>query len=506
MLPPREIGDETLVDLACFPDGGRFHNPQRFEVDLIDCEVMGKIPDDLDGAFVRVGGDWALPPMFKDDSPFNQDGYISSFRIKDGRCDYKGRWIQTPRYRANRAAGRQLYGYYRNPYTDDPSVRDPALPELRSVANTAPLAHAGRLFALKEDGPPFEIDPLTLETLGPWDFGGKYRAPTFTAHPKVDPLTGDLYCYGYEAAGLASNDLWFYVISAAGEVKREVRLKVPYVSMLHDIALTERHVIFPVFPYVTSLEHLRAGKVHWVWDQDAPCWYGVFPRDGEAQDIRWFRGPTRAIVHTLNGRTEGDKVILEAPIFDGNPFPFFPAKDGSRWDPAKGMARIRRITFDLASSDEGCVEEIVFADAWVSDLMRMDERYTSLPYRYGYTGFHDPARPVDPAAGQVRRRFSNCYGRFDMRDRTVDTYFAGPAHGLQEVCFAARKASSREGDGYLIGVANNFAEMRSELIIADAENLAGGDLARVILPFRADVQVHGTWCTPAQLPQLGVPA
>src|SRR5690606_15329710 len=141
--------------------------PTRFEASIDDCEVVGRIPSDIDGAFYRVGGEWYYPPMFPDDAPLSADGYVSMFRIRNGKVDFKGRWIQTQRYLEQRKARRQLYGYYRNPYTDDPSVRDPARPHLRAVANTAPLIHGRMLFALKEDGLPHRIDPNTLETLGP---------------------------------------------------------------------------------------------------------------------------------------------------------------------------------------------------------------------------------------------------------------------------------------------------------------------------------------------------
>ena len=51
-----------------------------------------------------------------------------------------------------------------------------------------------------------------------------------------------------------------------------------------------------------------------------------------------------------------------------------------------------------------------------------------------------------------------------------------------------------------MGVASNYAEMRSELIIADAQHLEDGDVARVILPFRATSQVHGRWMNEDELP------
>jgi carotenoid cleavage dioxygenase len=473
-----------------------FFAPTRFEADVYDCEVVGKVPTDIAGAFVRLGGDWFYPPKSADDSPFNVDGYVSMFRFKNGVVDFKGRWVKTPRFLADHAAHKQLFGMYRNPLTDDPSVKKLD----RTVSNTTPLAFAGKLFTLKEDSLPYEINCNTLETIGPWNFHGKYKSLTFTAHPKVDPLTGEMVCYGYEATGLETNDVFLYTINKNGDVTREVRFKVPYISMVHDIGLTQKHVIIPVYGFVTSMERLKEGKVHWGWDSKAPSYVGVIPRDGEGKDIRWFKGPERATVHTLNARTEGDKVILEAPIYDSNPFPFFPPIDGSPWDPQKARAFIRRNTFNLGSKDDGFTEEKLF-QMNVSDLGRVDDRYLSLPYRYAFTAYTDRERPFDEArAGNLRGRVSNCYGRFDLATGKMTSYFAGDTHSLQEVCFIPRSKSSEEGDGYIIGVASNYAEMRSELIIADAQHLEDGDVARVILPFRATAQVHGRWMGENELP------
>lgn len=466
-----------------------FAAPTRFEADVEACEVVGRVPDGLDGMFVRLGGEWFYPPKFPDDAPLHADGYVSAFRFKAGRVSYRGRWLRTPRFLANLAAGRQRFGYYRNRQTDDPEVQGLD----GSVLNTAPIAHAGRLFVLKEDTLAHEIDPATLALRGPHDFAGKWRSLTFTAHPKRDPVSGEMVAFGYEATGPASDDLYIYTIDRAGEVTRELRVKVPYVSMIHDMALTERHLLFPFAGFVTSPERLREGRIHWGWDGRKPSMIGIIPRDGEARDMRWFQGPERGMLHTFNARSEGDRVILEAPFMDSTLFPFFPHVDGSAFDPAKSRARIRRLTFDLASRDDRWREEILFPFP-VVDLGRVDTRFMSRPYRYGFTGFHDPARPFDGAnAGVMHGPPVNCYGRFDFRDDRFDTYFAGPTHSLQECCFVPRAADAEEGDGWLIGTASNFAEMRTELVIADARRLAEGDVARVLLPFRSPTQVHGIW-------------
>lgn len=475
-------------------------SPLRFSASIDDCEVIGKVPADMNGAFFRVGGEWYYPPKFPDDAVLNTDGYVSMFRIKDGKVDYKGRWIETERFKAERKARRQLYGYYRNPYTDDPSVRDPAHPNRRTVSNTAPLAQGGKLFSLKEDGLPHQLNPNTLETIGPWDFNGKWKSQTFTAHPKLDPVSGEMVAIGYEATGPASDDLWIYTLDKSGNVRNEVRTKVPYVSMIHDLALTQKHLLIPFGGYVTSKARLEEGKIHWGWDDSKPAYIGVFPRNGEAKDMRWFKGPLRCMMHTFNAHEEGNKIVLYAPFWDSNFFPFFPPIDGTPWNPAGARAFIRKITLDMDSRNDTWKEEIVWP-MQVVDLGKVDPRVTSLQTRYLYTSFRDLQRPVDRAkSGASAPPFAvNSYGRFDVATGKLDSYFAGATHNLQECSFVPRKGTT-EGDGYLVGVAENFAERRSELIIADAQRLGEGDVARVILPFRISGQVHGVWAGADELP------
>ncbi len=486
------------------PAARGFFAPQRFDTELLDCEVEGTIPSDMDGAFVRVGAEWYYPPKFKDDAYLHADGYISSFRFKDGRVSYRGRFVRTPRFEANLAAGDQQFGYYRNPFTNDESVKGVN----GTVSNTAPLIHASKLFTLKEDAHPIQIDPDTLETIGFWDFGGDYKSETFTAHPKIDPITGEMITFGYEATGLASDDLFVYFIDKAGKVGREVRLKVPYVSIVHDFAVTQDHLIFPFACYTTSMERLRAGKVHWGWDRQLPSMIGIMRRDGDGSDIRWFKGPERCMMHTLNAYSEGNKITLYAPFYDSNFFPFFQNVDGSAWDPGKAVAYVRKLTFDLDKPGDSWEEEILFSTQ-ISDLGKIDPRYMTLPQRYAFTNFNDRSKPFnEERAGNLRGRVTNSYGRFDLHSGVLDSYFVGETHTLQECSFVPRRGSTEEGDGYLIGTASNLAEMRTELVIADAQRLSAGDIARVFLPFRADAQVHGIWCDAEQLaaPALGAAA
>lgn len=487
-----------MVDFTDGPAGAGFFSPERFEADVYDCEVEGTIPEEIDGAFVRVGGSWFYPGKNGDTNPFSPEGYISSFRIKNGIVDYKGRWVKTPRFLNNLAERRQLYGKYRNPTTNDSAYQNLDKPYLGTVMNTAPIAHGGKLFALKEDAHPYEIDPNTLETIGPWDFDGQYQSQTFTAHPKIDPVSGDMVTFGYEATGTLSNDIMITTINPEGRVIQEARLSAPYICAMHDFVITQEHIILPIFGYVTSEERIKAGQDHWGYDASAPAYWGILRRDSDGSDVRWFKGAPQSVIHTLNGHTEGNKVIVEAPISDGNPFPWVNAVDGSPWNPQKSGFSIRRLTFDLSSSGDSYQEEILFSGPF-TDLARIDDRYISLPNRYIYSGISDNTKPFDSErAGTVGNNIMNSYFRFDLETSELKTFFAGDTHSVQEVSFIPRSATSAEGDGFLVGIANNYADMRSELVIVDAQAME--ELARVYLPFRSTAQVHGRWFNASELP------
>jgi len=474
------------------PTAKGFFAPLRFEATLIDCEVEGDIPAGLNGSFYRSCIDRRYPPRFPDDTPYNSDGAVDLFRFTNGHVDFRSRYIQTPRLKAETAARRALFGRYRNRGTYDPSVRDVS----PNTGNTTPLIHHGRLFSFKEDSPPMAMDPDTLETIGEWDFHGQMRAKTFTAHPKIDPNTGDMIAFSYEAKGDVSPDLAVFVFDKHGKLKREWWIKAPVVSMMHDMAITDRHIILPTTGMVTNQERLDAGLIHWTYDSSVPCHVAIIPRDGDEKDVRWFHGtPEQAmLVHTTNARTEGNKVILDAPVASNNFHPFFPNADGSVFDVAGVSPNIRRWTFDLDSKDTGWKEEVLFGGLRGTSMVRMDDRYLTRPFRWSYMLVVDPTLPFDrERGGKLSVRVANSIFRFDHHTGAIDRLSAGNTHSLSEPQFVPARPDAPEGEGYILTVANDYSEMRSELVIADAMRLGDGPIARVKLPFRLHTQVHGWW-------------
>src|SRR5215469_16428454 len=141
---------------------GATYAPLRAEVTVRDCEVEGRIPDKLSGGFYAVGPDPQYP-LAPGNIPFDGEGHVRLFRIRDGRVDYRSRYVKTERYLAQDRSRRQLMPMYRNPSVDDPSVKGLS----RSTANTHVIQHRNRLLALKEDSAPTALDLETLETIDP---------------------------------------------------------------------------------------------------------------------------------------------------------------------------------------------------------------------------------------------------------------------------------------------------------------------------------------------------
>jgi carotenoid cleavage dioxygenase-like enzyme len=462
--------------------------PFRFEGELFDLEVEGEIPASLDGTFYRIGPDQQFPPMLGDSNPFNGDGIVSSFRFKDGHVDMLHRYVRTDRFNAERAARRGLFGDYRNPFTDDPSVKGIQ----RTVSNTNVVMHNGQLLTFKEDGPPYALDPLSLDTKGLFDWNGQMTATTFTAHPKIDPASGNLVGYAYAAKGEASIDCAFYEFDPHGKKLNEIWFKSPHPSMIHDCGLTENYLILGLIPQLMDLERIKQGGILFQWDPTVDQVYAVIPRQGGAGDIRFFRAPNAFPGHVINAFEEGGKVYLDLPIVNGNVFWFFPDANGQAPAPDSLKTEIVRWTFDMSSKSDTPVARVI--SDFSGEFPHVDDRYIGRPYRHAFLQGTDPTQPYNPEkAGPIMGFFFNTYMHLDMSTGESQTWWAGDTSSTQEPVFAPKSADAAEGEGYVMGIVNRRAENRSDLVILDAQHMDEGPIATVKIPVRLKYGIHGNW-------------
>ncbi|KAL1970559.1 hypothetical protein VTN77DRAFT_4203 [Rasamsonia byssochlamydoides] len=471
------------------PQFSAFMKPCRFEGEVRDLEIEGTIPDDIDGTFYRVMPDPQFAPFVPPDQWFNGDGNISAFRIKSGNVDFKQRYVRTEKFTRERQARRALIGKYRNRYTDAVAFK------IRSTANTNIVYFNGKLLALKEDSPPYALDPETLETIGLWDFDGQLPSLTFTAHPKFDPITNEMVCFGYEAKGDGTPDICYYSINADGKFTETVWLVAPAVAMIHDFAVTENWVLFPLIPQVCDIERLKQGGEHWQWDPNLPFYLGLLPRRGaKSSDVKWFRAPNAFPGHTANAYEKEDgSIVFDIPLSDKNVFFWWPDAEGNAPNPQEIRSNLTRFIIHPHSSQLELPPPTVLLAEDV-EFPRIDDRYASKKHSKCFFNVMDRRLGTDFAAVLPKMGGGfppyNAVGHLDFKHDIYETYFPGPTHFVQEPVFIPR--SQEEGDGYLIMLVNNYSTMSSELHIIDTKRFTEPQ-AIVKLPLRLRPGLHGNW-------------
>src|SRR5215207_3359650 len=197
-------------------------------------EVDGQVPAWLRGTLFRNGsgrnelaGQW-FPHWF--------DG--------DG-IHFRNRYVATDNYKDETAAQRIMhrgFGKMRPGGILANAFRPPA-----NVSNTSVVMDGDRLLSLWEGGPPYALDPATLQTRGPEDFGGKVK--TFSAHPKRDPETGELFNFGIDyGARCTLTPCRLH----SGILTTLPTITLPYAVMNHDFVLTKNYLVFCIGPILSS--------------------------------------------------------------------------------------------------------------------------------------------------------------------------------------------------------------------------------------------------------------
>ena len=472
------------------------NRPLGEEYDLRDLPVEGALPAEVEGTFFRAVPDPAFPPFLEDaGAVLSGDGMISAIRFGGGRASVHMRYVNTARHLAEVKAGQTLFGKYRNPFTDRPEVE--CLD--RTVANTTPVWHAGRLLMTKEDGRPYRVHPATLETLGSYDFGGALKSETMTAHVRIDPETGELFFFGYEASGLASRTIAYGIVDKQGKLVREQWFDAPYCAMMHDFTITQNYALFPIYPTTCDLERLKDGGEHWIHHQDLDSWLGVMPRYGEVSELRWFRGPKGVSCYHMMNAFEDEQGLIhfDQCLSDSNAFPFIREASGIPLQQWELNGRLARWTVDPKAEGDTITEAVIGppGDFPVIPAARQGRRYD-----HGWMLTMNPERRGPPVSGGPVGAMFDMLMRLDMRGGPPQALVLPMGSCFNEPVHVPARDPAHEG--WLLAVVSTQAGPDSfshECWVIDAGNVAAGAVAKVAIPRNLRPQVHGWWVSAEQL-------
>ncbi|GAB5451359.1 MAG: carotenoid oxygenase family protein [Halioglobus sp.] len=461
-----------------FPDNVFLQGPMApsgIECDAPDLVIEGELPADLQGVYFRNGPDPLYPPRDGDEYHwFHGDGMIQRFEFAAGRVSWKNRWVRTEKYELERAAGESLFGVLGNPMKADPSVAE----EHYNTANTHIVWHGNRLMALMEGTIAVELEPDTLKTVGNFDYDGQIDGP-ITAHPKFDHASGEMVFFGNQAKGPFSEFLRLNIADRNGKLIKNEMIEAPFPSFAHDFFVTERYVVFPVYPLVFNLERAMAGGLPMAWEPDRGAHFGVMPRDGSADDVRWFDMDARWSFHMVNAWEEGGNIVID--ICASNATQFAPKLDGTMANTSEGLSpSLRRWTIDVSGSGKGVAEEIIDGDT-TGEFPRTDDRYMTRQHRHAYL-----------AGSTEQQLIFNQILHYDMRTGSCKRWGDG-GYLFGEPVFAPRTADADEGDGYLLNLAYNKGTGLSEMLVLDAADVESGPVCRAHLPLRIPAGFHGSW-------------
>jgi 8'-apo-carotenoid 13,14-cleaving dioxygenase len=428
------------------------HTPMREELTFENLPVSGAIPPAFNGRYLRMGSNPRAPKPSKYHW-FAGDGMIHGISIENGRALwYRNRWIRSTQV---------------SKALDEPRVDGPR--NAFDTVNTNVVGFAGKTLGLVEAGStPVEIGEQ-LATLRYTDFGGTLHG-SFTAHPHVDPLTGEMHGICYDVSRRSA--VRYVVVTPEGKVRREVKIPIKHGPMIHDSAFTQRFAIILDLPVTFSLWAAITGHTFpYRWRSSHAARVGLLPREGLAKDIIWCPIDPCYVFHAVNSYdAAGGKVVLDVIVHDRM---FSRIKAGpdsqrcslERWIVDPATRKVERVTLDRSPQE----------------FPRPDERRLGQPYRYAYT-----------MALTGWFLGSGLY-KHDLEARTRQFHDFGQHRHPCEFMFVPAHANAQEDEGWLIGFVIDAKAKTTDLVILDARNFEGAPQASIHIPHIVPPGFHGNW-------------
>jgi len=444
------------------------NTPVYDEITATDLEVIGTIPSDIKGNFLRVGPN----PYYVPDSDryhiFDGDGMIHGVHIDNGSATYRNRFIRSAGFVEEQKKGGWIYPGL-NMFGD--YLAKGEMPRSKNTGNTAMVFHNNQLFAMMEGGTPYRISLPELTTDGEHDFDGTVTH-NFTAHPKVDMTTGEMMTFGY---GITPPFLTYSVVDQSGRATHSTELSLPKPIMMHDCAITKNYTIFPDLPLVFDLEKMMSGGGLVNWDADNGCRIGIVPRNGDDSSMRWFEIEESFLFHVANAWEEGDEVVFQACRSNRGGI-----ESTAGVDVTETLGQLHEWRFNMQS---GAVTSKALDQDYYCDFPRIHDDLVGHKNRYIYAA-RFRVEPMPTFAGEIK---------YDNTTGAIQVHQFGEHCESGEAVFVPRINATAEDDGYVVCFVYNSQTDTSECQIIDAQRFEEEPVARIKIPQRVPHGFHAAW-------------
>jgi len=427
--------------------------PLRSEVTAIDLEVVGRIPEELTGRFLRIGPN----PIDELDLVrlvrhhwFAGSGMAHGLRLRGGKAE----WFRS-RFVLDSHAAKILS---RKP------IPGPGEGRRDTNVNTSLMNVGGTLCAVVEAGAlPVELD-YELASVRRTDFKGTLEAG-FTGHPHFDPVTHEHHALAYEPF----QPVRYISVDGDGRATTRARIDLPHIPLIHDMAFTKNFIIVPDFPVTFQPEHSHT-DFPWLWDERRPSRIGLLPRSGDVSAMQWIEAPRCFAFHFANAYDDGDLTIIDLPKHKRM---FLTDQNG----PNEGAPIMVRWTIHRPT---GRLTEKIIDDRG-NEFPRINGRHSGQSYRYLYTAFWDDAVVFGPAM------------KHDLERGTTEVHDYGRGRMTAEPVFVRKPGAVAEDEGWVLSYVYDPKRDLSDVVILDAQDFTGEPVATIRLPVRVPFGFHGGW-------------
>jgi carotenoid cleavage dioxygenase len=457
--------------------------PQTQEWDATDLDVVGDLPDDLDGVYLRNTENPLHPAISGRYHPFDGDGMLHTVSFQGGKASYRNRFVRTDGLAAEQEAGQSLWaGLAEHP---EVAVRPDgwgARGRMKDASSTDVVVHAGvALSSFYQCGDLYRLDPLTLEDLGKSAWRRDFPSDTgISAHTKVDEHTGELLFFGYSTT---APYLHYGVVDADDRLVHSTPITLPGPRLPHDMTFTEHYAVLNDMPLFWEPELLERGLYAARFHPDIPSRLGVIPRRGTDADIRWFDFDPTYVLHWTNAYEVGDEVVVEG-FYQGCPEPTDAGPHGPKQRAFRFLAaevmqtRLHRWRMNMVT---GATSEQDLSDT-CDEFGTINGGYAGRPYRYTYAATNKPGWFLFD--GIVKH---------DIETGSEERYRLEDGVFCSEVGVAPRVGSTAEDDAYLVTLTVDMNRDRSECLVFRADDVAAGPISRAALPERIASGTHSCW-------------
>ncbi|MGE3954811.1 MAG: carotenoid oxygenase family protein [Parachlamydiales bacterium] len=436
---------------------------------LTRLEVVGVIPPYLEGTLVRNG-----PALFEKGEeavghPFDGLAMLHAFSFRDGRVDYRNRFLRTTPYEAFLKEGSLSF----HGFATDPCGKIFAQAHTRLIpnANVSIAQIANETVAMTEIPLPVRFDLQTLETLGLLQYADHLpKEDCFeSAHPQRDPDTGDLY--NYQILFTPSPVYQIYRIpKGAKERVLLATLPVDKPSYMHSFALTEHALILAQFPLVVDPQTAASGApfiTAFRWEPERGTRYLIIDRQtgelkGEIQGEPYFAFH-HINAHEAKGAYHLDLVSFpDATVLFGGP-------------PSREKRGVRRVTLHEGKATSTMILERP------CEMPRIAKRVNGKPYQFAYLADYRMVPSPDASPPLIK---------LNVETGEVVTW---SEKGCQpgEPVFVAKPGATREDEGVVLAVILDSHRGSSFLLVLDGETFQ--EIGRAYAPHPIPIGLHGDY-------------